>query len=82
MNLSKSFSIKVSNYIKNILPDKTADDLEIIRYGIEVLFINLTKLPIILMLGYSLGVIKYTIYVTIIWSILRCFSGGIHARKS
>lgn len=82
MSLSENFSMKVSNYIKGTLPDKTEDDLEIIRYGVEVVVMNLIKFPIILMIAYFLHVVNYAIYSIIIWGTLRCFSGGIHARQS
>ena len=82
MRLSEKFSMKVSNYIKKKVPNKTEEDLEIIRYGIEVLFMNITKLPIILAVGYGLGLFWYTLYTLIIFGILRRFVGGIHARKS
>lgn len=64
------------------MPNKTEEDLEIIRYGIEVLFMNITKLPIILAVGYGLGLFWYTLYTIIIFGVLRRFAGGIHARKS
>jgi accessory gene regulator B len=82
MRLSEKFSMKLSNYIKRTVPNKTEEDLEIIRYGIEVLFMNITKLPIILAVGYVLGLFWYTLYTLIIFGVLRRFVGGIHARKS
>jgi accessory gene regulator B len=82
MRLSEKFSMKLSNYIKKAVPNKTEEDLEIIRYGIEVLFMNITKLPIILAVGYVLGLFGYTLYTLIIFGVLRRFVGGIHARKS
>ncbi|MBU3092384.1 accessory gene regulator B family protein [Clostridium sp. CF011] len=82
MNVSKMFSTKISNHIKKVLPDKTEEDLEIIQYGIEVLFMNLTKFPIILGVGYLLGILKYTVCTLIIFSIVRGFASGIHARHS
>ncbi len=82
MRLSEKFSMKLSNYIKRTVPNKTEEDLEIIRYGVEVLFMNITKLPIILAVGYALGLLRYTLYTLIIFGFLRRFVGGIHARKS
>ncbi|MBU3129926.1 accessory gene regulator B family protein [Clostridium tagluense] len=82
MRLSEKFSMNLSNYIKKTLPNKTEEELEIIRYGTEVLFMNITKLPIILAVGYILGLFWYTLYTLIIFGILRRFVGGIHARKS
>ncbi len=43
---------------------------------------NITKLPIILAVGYILGLFWHTLYTLIIFGILRRFVGGIHARKS
>ncbi|MBZ9607507.1 accessory gene regulator B family protein [Clostridium estertheticum] len=82
MRLSEEFSMKLSNYIKRKVPNKTEEDLEIIRYGIEVLFMNITKFPIILAVGYGVGLFWYTLYTVIIFGISRRFVGGIHARKS
>ncbi|WP_246579006.1 accessory gene regulator B family protein [Clostridium algidicarnis] len=42
MALSEKFSMILSNYIKKTVPNKTEEDLEIIRYGLEVLFMNIT----------------------------------------
>ena len=58
MKLSEKFSEKVTAYVKNTLPNKTEDDLEIIKYGVEILFMNLTKIPIILLIAYYLGIFK------------------------
>lgn len=43
---------------------------------------NFTKIPIILVLGYLLGIFKYSIYTLIIFGIIRNFASGIHARNS
>ncbi|MCB2362288.1 accessory gene regulator B family protein [Clostridium estertheticum] len=82
MNVSESVSIKMSNHIKKVLPDKTEEDLEIIRYGIEIIFMNLSKFPIILGVGYLLGIFKYSVYSLIIFSFIRGFASGLHARHS
>lgn len=82
MKLSEKFSTRVTSYIKNTLPNKTEEDLEIIKYGVELLFMNFTKLPIILLVGYALGVFKLTVYAMIIFAFIRRFAAGIHARKS
>lgn len=82
MKASEKFSMKVASYIKSRLPAKTEEELEIIRYGIEVIFMNFTKIPIILGIGYLLGVFSYTLYTLIIFVLIRRFAGGIHARKS
>ncbi|EDS77878.1 accessory gene regulator B superfamily [Clostridium botulinum C str. Eklund] len=82
MKLSEKFSIKVTNYIKKTLPNKTEEDLQIIKYGVELLFMNFTKLPIILVVGYILNIFKFTVYAMVIFAFIRRFAAGIHARKS
>ncbi|MCY6355327.1 accessory gene regulator B family protein [Clostridium sp. ZS2-4] len=82
MKSSEKFSTTISNFISKTLPDKTEEELEIIIYGIEVLFMNFTKFPIILGLGYLLGVFRYSVYTLIIFGVIRSFASGIHARKS
>ncbi|MCY6355309.1 accessory gene regulator B family protein [Clostridium sp. ZS2-4] len=82
MKSSEKFSTIISNFISKTLPDKTEEELEIIGYGLEVLFMNFTKFPIILGLGYLLGVFSYSVYTLIIFGVIRSFASGIHARKS
>ena len=82
MKTSEKFSMKVTDYVKARLSDKTEEELEVIRYGLEVMFMNFTKIPIILGVGYLLGVFSYTFYTLIMFGLIRRFAGGIHARKS
>ena len=82
MKLSEKFSEKVTAYVKNTLPNKTEDDLEIIKYGVEILFMNLTKIPIILLIAYYLGIFKEVTFSILAFGIMRKFAAGIHATKS
>lgn len=82
MKLSEKIAIKITEYVKKTLPDKNKDDLEIIKYGIEIVFMNLTKIPIILIIGYLLSIFKETIWTIFLFSFIRRFAAGIHARKS
>ncbi|KEI06851.1 accessory gene regulator ArgB-like protein [Clostridium botulinum] len=82
MKISERFAIKITEYIKNTLPDKNEDDLAIIKYGVELLFMSVTKIPIILGIGYFLGTLKETIFTVLAFCFIRRFAAGIHARKS
>ncbi|KEI10423.1 accessory gene regulator AgrB [Clostridium sp. K25] len=82
MKLSEKFAIRITEYVKKTLPDKNKDDLEIIKYGIELLFMSFTKIPIILIIGYSLGKLKETIFTILSFCFIRRFAAGIHATKS
>ncbi|AEB76094.1 accessory gene regulator AgrB [Clostridium botulinum] len=82
MKLSEKFAIKVTKYIKNTLPDKSEDDLSIIKYGIELLFMSFNKMPIILCAGYLVGMFKETCFTMLVFGIIRSSASGIHARTS
>lgn len=81
MSLCEKFSLGLVDYVKTNLPEKSEDELEIIQYGIEVLYMNFFKIPIILGIGYFLGVFKFTLYAIFIFAIIRRYGSGIHARN-
>jgi accessory gene regulator B len=82
MILSEKCSEKLLNYITSVLPDKTDEDLEIIKYGLEILLMNIPKTGVILAIAYMLSILKYTLCTLVIFSILRYFAAGIHSRRS
>lgn len=55
---------------------------KMLRYGLEGLYLTITKLIIILLLALALGILKEVIYVIIIFNIIRYFGFGFHAEKS
>ncbi|EES91624.1 accessory regulator AgrB [Clostridium botulinum] len=82
MKLSEKFAIRITEYVKKTLPDKNKDDLEIIKYGIELLFMSFTKIPIILCISCLLGILKETCFTMLIFGIIRSSASGIHAKTS
>ena len=58
------------------------DQLAIIKYGLEGIYLTITKLIIILLLAYLLNIIKEVIIFLIIYNIIRMPSFGLHATKS
>lgn len=57
-------------------------DVKKLRYGLEGLYLTLTKLIVIFALGLILGIFKEVIIVIILFNIIRYFAFGFHAEKS
>ena len=71
--LMKSIS-KNNNY--------SQDELEIINYGLEAIYLLVTKLVIITILAYLLGIFYEFVVFLLIYNIIRLPSFGLHATKS
>ena len=70
------------NFIKKYNTETTDSQLEIIQYGLEGLYLTITKLIIILLLSYILNIWKEVIIFLIIYNMIRTTSFGLHATKS
>lgn len=75
----------VVNHSMNLINDLNKYDkiqLEEIKYGIESIYLTLSKVIVILIISYLLGLIKEAILFLLIFNILRSFAFGLHASKS
>lgn len=81
-NMVKNFVVNSSmNLIKDLNKyDKT--QLEEIKYGIEAIYLTVSKIITILILTYILGLFKEAVMFLLIFNILRAFAFGLHASKS
>lgn len=72
---------KAMNNIKN---NCTYDEIKFaeIKYGLESLYLFITKTIVILLLAYLLGLFKELILVLLFYSLLRATGFGVHAIKS
>lgn len=68
----------VSNYNKDLDEDKLFE----IRYGLEGIYLSITKIIVILTASYFLGCLKECLILTILFNILRFPGFGLHASKS
>lgn len=74
--VNKSISLIQKNYsYDNIMYER-------IRYGLEIIYLSVTKIFVILLVSYLLGMLKETIILIIFSTPLRNYSYGIHAKKS
>lgn len=77
--------IIISNSIRTIrryYPNYSDEDIEKIQYGLESMYLSLTKVIVILLLSIFLNIFKETIITLLLFNILRTTAFGIHASKS
>ena len=70
------------NSIKCKYPDYSQEKLEEIEYGIEALYITLTKTIVIALISILLRVIKEVFFILVFYNILRTTVFGMHAKTS
>lgn len=74
----------LNSSIKLITSQKeyTNDEIDIIKYGLETLYLTISKMIIIFFLAYCLNIIKEVFLLLIAYNIIRSQAFGIHASKS
>lgn len=77
-------NIVVNSLIKFIKKYKKYSDekIAIIKYGLEGIYLTISKTTVILLIAFFLGYFWESIIFTIIFGLLRTFSYGLHAKKS
>ncbi|MFA5602381.1 MAG: accessory gene regulator B family protein [Bacilli bacterium] len=80
--MEKWFLNKSINNIKNSYPNYSETKIEEIRYGLEAVYLTITKLIIILIISCFLGIIKDVLILLLLFGGIRNFAYGIHASKS
>ena len=60
----------------------TDEKLEEIEYGLETIYLTVTKLIIIFGVAFILGIVKETIVLLICYNLIRSSAYGLHASKS
>ena len=58
------------------------EQLEVIAYGLEGIYLTITKMVVLFGLAYILGIVKDFILLLISYNIIRSQAFGIHATKS
>lgn len=60
----------------------TEEQLEIIEYGLEGIYLSFTKMVILFCLAYALNILKEFVFLLLSYNIIRSQAFGIHATKS
>ena len=76
MFLKHSLNLLINEY------NYKGDDIDRIKYGLEIIYIAVTKISVILLLSILFGVFKETFIFTLFITPIRTFAYGIHAKSS
>ena len=80
--MKKKFLNFADNTIRKNYPTISDDDIEVINYGLESVYLTVTKFIVILFISYILGIIGKMFLILIFYNIIRTTAFGIHASKS
>ena len=80
--MKKKFMNSSINKIRNKYPEYDEEKLEVIEYGLETLYITITKTVVIFSLAFILGIFKEVFMILLFYNILRTTAFGMHAKKS
>lgn len=69
-------------YIKNNNPDFDKDKIEVIEYGLVSMYLLISKLIIITLIAWMIGIVKELFIFTFLYNLIRMPSFGLHASKS
>lgn len=80
--IKKFFISNSLNFISEMYPEYSDSKLDEIRYGLESIYLSLTKTIVILFVTYLIGIFKEAVLVLLFFNGLRLAGFGIHAKKS
>ncbi len=80
--MKKRFLSHIRSAIKKQYPNYSEDKLDEIMYGIEGIYLTITKCIIIFSLALILGIFKELILLLIAFNFIRLFAFGMHANSS
>lgn len=80
--MKKRFLTAIKNSIKKQYPNYTEEKIDEIMYGVEGIYLTITKTIIIFILALLLGIFKELIFLLISFNFIRLFAFGMHADKS
>jgi accessory gene regulator B len=69
-------------YIKKYYPNLTNNDIDKLKYGLEGIYLTITKLIIVLLLSIWFNILFETLILLFFYSLLRAGGYGVHATKS
>jgi len=80
--IKKFFINKSLNIVSDIYPNYNDSKMDEIRYGLEAIYLSLTKVIVILFITLLLGIFKEAVILLLLFNGLRIVAFGIHATKS
>lgn len=80
--MKKKFLEGSINRIKKKYPEYDEEKLEVIEYGLEALYITITKTVVIFSLAIILNIFKEVLIISLFYNVIRTTAFGMHAKKS
>ena len=80
--MKTKFVNKCMNIIQNNNKNLSKRDIDKMRYGLEGLYLNVTKIIFILIISLMLNIFKETIILLLIFNGIRFTAFGVHAKRS
>ena len=80
--MRKKIMNKIMKFIRMYSSNQNEEQLEIIEYGLEAIYITITKTIIIFIIAYFLGILKEMVLFLPFYIIIRLFAFGFHAKDS
>ena len=80
--MKEAFLNHTMNFIASNQKNLSEEDREKLSYGLEGLYMNVTKLALIFLIAFLLGFLKEFIIALILFNLLRFPGFGFHASKS
>ena len=80
--MKKIFLEKTMKSIKNKYPSYDDDKLEVIAYGLESLYIMITKMIVISLIALLTDVFKEMLLIMVLYNVIRTTAFGMHAKES
>lgn len=75
----------INNYMNVVIKNNSnlsSDDIDKMRYGIEGIYLTVTKLIVVIFLGIILNILKEIVILLLFYNLLRFFGFGYHAKGS
>ena len=80
--MKKRFLNSIRTKIKDKYPNYDSDKINEIMYGIEGVYLTVTKTIIIFTMAFILGIAKNLLFLLIAFNFIRLFAFGMHADNS
>ena len=80
--MKKKFVDYCMSIIQSYKKDLSSRDIDKYRYGLEGLYLTITKIIVIIIISLILGIFKETILLILIFNGIRFFAFGVHAKRS
>lgn len=80
--MKENFMKSADNLVRKNYPNYNDEKIEVILYGLEAIYLMITKMIIITLISIVLGIFKEYVIVLLVFNSVRITGFGLHASKS